>query len=106
MSKVVVFAHNLMLSLALVAVVVSGCTKTTVGVEAYQLAGALDRIFEKRDPGQLNQASEKVNEELASGKITENEAKLLNALIAKAQRDDWAGASSDARKLLADQTDW
>lgn len=106
MSNRLGLVQKTVLGLALLAVVAPGCTKTTVGAEAYQLVNALDRIFEKRDPDQLRQASEKVNEELAAGKLTADEAKLLNALIAKAQNDDWAGASSDARQLLVDQTDW
>ncbi len=92
--------------LTLMAVVVSGCSKPTLSADAYRLVNALDRVFEKRDPQQLMQASEKINEELAAGKITPDEANLLNALIAKAKANNWDTASSDARQLLADQTDW
>jgi len=84
----------------------SGCSKTTLSTDAYHLVGALDRMFEKRDPEQLKMASDKINEELAAGKITNDEAKILNALIVKAQNDDWQAASSEARQLLSDQTDW
>jgi hypothetical protein len=94
------------IGISLIALVVSGCAKTTLGTDAYHLVGALDRIFEKRDPEQLKLASDKINEELAAGKITDDEAKILNTLVAKAQNDDWQSASSEARKLLSDQTEW
>ena len=84
----------------------TGCGKTTLSPDAYQLVSAIDRIFEKRDPQQLKQASDKISEELAAGKITADEAKLLDALIAKAENKNWDTASKDARQLLADQTDW
>jgi hypothetical protein len=83
-----------------------GCGKTTLGTDAYHLAGALDRIFEKRDPQQLQLASEKVKEELIAGKITATEADLLNGLISKAENGNWDRASKDARQLLAEQTNW
>ncbi|HBJ35900.1 MAG TPA: hypothetical protein DDZ51_14355 [Planctomycetaceae bacterium] len=92
--------------ITLTAIVVSGCGKTTLSTDAYHLVGALDRIFEKRDPQQLKLASDKIHEELAAGKITNDEASILNALIAKAHNEDWESACSDARKLLSDQTDW
>jgi ABC-type uncharacterized transport system auxiliary subunit len=106
-----VFGGLTMLRLAVVAIMLfvatlSGCSKTTLSTDAYHLVGALDRIFEKRDPQQLKLASDKINEELAAGKITDDEAKTLNALVAKAQNDDWQSASSEARKLLSDQTEW
>lgn len=91
---------------ALLAIAVSGCAKTTLSADAYQLVGALDRIFEKRDPQQLKLASDKVNEELAAGKINAEEAAILNALIANALNDNWDAASKEARQLLSDQTDW
>jgi len=93
-------------TVALLAATISGCGKTAIGTDAYHLVNALDRIFEKRDPQQLSQASEKIKEELAAGKISADEAELLNALIAKAKADNWDNASHDARQLLADQTDW
>jgi hypothetical protein len=92
--------------ITLIAIVVSGCEKTTLSTDAYHLVGALDRIFEKRDPQQLKLASDKINEELAEGKITDDEAKILNSLIAEAQNDNWQEASSEARQLLSEQTDW
>lgn len=92
--------------LAVLTIFTIGCGKTTLGTDAYHLVGALDRIFEKRDPQQLQLASEKVKEELAAGKITATEAELLNGLISKAENDNWDRASKDARQLLSDQTNW
>jgi hypothetical protein len=57
----------------------AGCSKFTLGPDAYSLATALDRVFERRDPAQL---------------------------VTKAQRDDWSGARDDLRQLLFDQTQW
>lgn len=93
-------------ALALLAVTLAGCGKTVISEDAYHLVGALDRMFEKRDPQQLTQASQKIQEELTAGKITADEAKMLNGLIDKAKANDWDTASADARQLLADQTDW
>jgi len=98
--------NTIAVGLTLMIIVVSGCGKTTLSPDAYRLVSAIDRIFEKRDPQQLKQASDKISEELAAGKITADEAKLLDALIAKAENKNWDTASKDARQLLADQTDW
>lgn len=109
-SMLVTFSSTTLRSMAvgftLLAFVVAGCGKTMLSPDAYHLVAALDRIFEKRDPLQLGQAADKINEELAAGKITPDEAQLLNALIAKAENNHWDTASRDARRLLADQTDW
>jgi hypothetical protein len=91
---------------ALLVVTLAGCGKTVISNDAYHLVSALDRIFEKRDPQQLSQASQKIQEELAAGKITAEEASVLNALIDTAKSNNWDTASADARQLLADQTDW
>lgn len=98
--------REIAVGLILLALFISGCGKTILSPDAYQLVNALDRIFEKRDPQQLRQASHKINEERAAGKITADEANLLNALIAKASANNWDTASRDARQLLADQSDW
>ena len=85
---------------------VAGCSKLALGPDAYALATALDRVFEKQDPVQLARATELIDEYLQDNRLTPAEAKRLGALVAQAQADDWSGARAQLRRLLFDQTQW
>src|SRR5690606_5741873 len=91
---------------AVLLVSVAGCSKLALGPDAYSLATALDRVFEKQDPVQLTRATELIEEYLRDNRLTPAEAKRLSALVAMAQRDDWSGARAQLRQLLFDQTQW
>lgn len=84
----------------------AGCSKFTLGPDAYSLATALDRVFERRDPAQLGRATELIQEYLHDNRLSTAEAERLHKLVTKAQRDDWSGARDDLRQLLFDQTQW
>lgn len=95
---------GLIIALSLVAFV--GCSKFTLGPDAYSLATALDRVFEKQDPAQLTRATELIQEYLQDNRLSPAEAERLRALVERAQGDDWDGARAELRQLLFDQTRW
>ena len=84
----------------------SACSKTTLGTEAYSLAVALDRVFEKQDPAQLEQARGLIRAQTDSGEISSDEAKALSNLVELAGDQRWDDARGGLRELLAAQTDW
>jgi hypothetical protein len=94
------------LALALSLVAIIGCSKFTLGPDAYSLATALDRVFEKQDSAQLTRATELIQEYLQDQRLSPAEAERLSALVARAQGDDWTGARAELRELLFDQTQW
>ena len=99
-------AKLLVAAVLLSAVLLAGCSKITLGPDAYSLATALDRVFEKQDLAQLTRATELIQEYLQDHRLTPAEAARLSALVAQAEGDDWDGARAELRALLLDQTRW
>ncbi len=91
---------------ALISFAIGGCSKLALGPDAYSVATALDRVFEKQDPAQLTRANELISEYLQANRLSSAEAERLSALVAQAQGNDWTGARAELRELLFDQTHW
>ncbi len=84
----------------------SGCGQPELKRDGYFVAVSLDQAFERRDAAQLARADDLIAEELASGKITSQEADALSDLVALAEQGDWQRARTETRKLLSAQSDW
>jgi hypothetical protein len=84
----------------------TACGKTPLGTEAYSLAVALDRVFEKQDPAQLEQARNLIRGQADSGELTGDEAKALSELVDIAGDQRWDEARGKLRTLLTAQTRW
>lgn len=83
-----------------------GCRQPELGRDAYFVAVSLDQVIERRDASQLARADELIAEQLESGKITEQEAKGLTELVARAEQGEWERARQETRAILEAQTDW
>jgi len=99
-------AKTIMAAALLCGMLLTGCGKLALGPDAYSLATALDRVFEKQDPAQLTRATELIQEYLQDNRLTPAEAARLGALVAQAEGDDWDGARAELRALLFNQTRW
>jgi len=101
------FAAKIIMATALLfGMLLTGCSKLVLGPDAYSLATALDRVFEKQDPAQLTRATELIQEYLQDNRLMPAEAARLGALVAQAEGEDWDGARAELRALLFDQTRW
>ena len=92
-------------SALLLALLVAGCSRGPVlSPEAYELAKAVDTLFNLREEPQLAKAREIIAGKRAAGTISEREQQLLTDLIEVAAGGNWDGAAQQCRRLLLDQT--
>jgi hypothetical protein len=91
-----------MLALALVA----GCSYPKVGSDAYDVAMALDQMFQQQDVQKLELANQLVASKFQAGEITSQEERYFQELLLLASNHRWQDASQNCRKLLKDQVIW
>ena len=97
----------LALYLAGLVICLAGCRGyPEVSPAAFELAKAVNNLCNLRDAEQIPTASAIIAQQHAAGEITDAEQELLTDILTLAAGGKWERAEADARRLLADQTEW
>lgn len=86
-----------------VAMCMNGCGYPEVSGKTYEIANALYNASNRRSVEHIDKALAVIEEQLAAGEISGQEAEWLRAIAEQARSGDWEGAAAESRSLIADQ---
>lgn len=90
-------------ALMLLLVFCVGCGNGEVSPKTYEFAQSLYNISNRKLTDKLESITEQVETAQVEGEISLKEAKWLNAIVKKAEREEWQQAMKDARQMMEEQ---
>ena len=83
----------------------NACGYPEVSPQTYEISKALYSVCNQKSEERLQVVKKLIESSLENKEINENEAQMLNDIVAQASEDQWESAMVEARNLMQDQID-